>query len=505
MVNMEEKPSIIIKKKNEAYLSFSGDLGIMMEMSEHFSFQVPGAKFHPKVRARMWDGVIRLLNMGNRTLYSGLYDKVVEFLNSRNYTYALESDGYYEMPGIIENVGEEQVKEFADSLNICSAGKPIEVRDYQITAVTKALQDKRILLQSPTSSGKSLILYLVIRYLQEVNPDYRFLIIVPTTSLVSQMYGDFKDYSRLNGWSADENIHRITGGEDKRTNKNIVVSTWQSIYKLPANYFNGFDCIICDEAHKLASNSITGIFEKASDVKYRIGCTGTVHDAKCHVMVLQGLTGPIYQVTTTKKLMDTKQVSTLKIKCIVLKHPEEVKKAFKGLEYSDELDYVVTHNKRNLFIRNLALACDGTTLILYRFVEKQGEVLYNMIKEKSVGREVFFISGSTTAEEREQIRLYANEKPAIVIASLGTTAAGVNLPAIENIIFAHPSKSKISNLQSIGRGLRLKDGKTKCTLFDIVDDISYKNYVNHVLRHFGERVKQYTAEQFKYDITKVDL
>ncbi|HEY9705997.1 MAG TPA: helicase-related protein, partial [Allocoleopsis sp.] len=220
---------------------------------------------------------------------------------------------------------------------------------------------------------------------------------------------------------------------------------------------------------------------------------------------LQGLTGPIYQVTTTKKLMDTKQVSTLKIKCIVLKHPEEVKKAFKGLEYSDELDYVVTHNKRNLFIRNLALACDGTTLILYRFVEKQGEVLYNMIKEKSVGREVFFISGSTTAEEREQIRLYANEKPAIVIASLGTTAAGVNLPAIENIIFAHPSKSKISNLQSIGRGLRLKDGKTKCTLFDIVDDISYKNYVNHVLRHFGERVKQYTAEQFKYDITKVDL
>lgn len=494
-----------IKKKNEAFIQFEGDLGVMMEMSEHFSFMVPGAKFHPKVRARIWDGIIKLLNMGNRTLYAGLYDKVLEFLSSRGYAYELEANGYYGLPGEIENVGFDTIQEFAKSLEICSQGKPIEVRDYQIDAVTKALQNKKILLQSPTSSGKSLILYLIIRYLQEQNPDFRFLIIVPTTSLVSQMHGDFNDYSSMNGWSAKDNIHKITAGEDKKTNKPIVCSTWQSIYKLPGAYFNNFDVIICDEAHKLAANSITGIFERATEVKYRIGCTGTVHDAKCHVMVLQGLTGPIYQVTTTKKLMDSGQVSDLKIKCLILKHSEEVRLAYKKQEYNTELGYIVTHDRRNKFIRNLALATEGTTLILYRFVEKQGEVLYNLIKEASVGREVFLISGSTSAEEREAIRHHANNNPSIVIASLGTTAAGVNLPAIENIIFAHPSKSKISNLQSIGRGLRLKDGKTHCTLFDIVDDMSHKKYINHVLRHFGERVKQYTTEQFSYDITRIDI
>jgi len=319
------------------------------------------------------------------------------------------------------------------------------------------------------------------------------------------MTGDFADYSTENGWDAKENVHKITAGENKKTDKSITISTWQSLYKMNSSYFNQFDVIICDEAHKLASNSITGIFEKATDVKYRIGCTGTVHDAKCHIMVLQGLTGPLYQVTTTRKLMDSKQVSDLRIKCLILKHSEEVRIAYKSQEYNTELGYIVTNDRRNKFIRNLALSTEGTTLILYRFVEKQGEVLYNLIKEASKGREVFLISGSTPTEEREYIRQYANEHSAIVIASLGTTAAGVNLPAIENIIFAHPSKSKISNLQSIGRGLRLKDGKTHCTLYDIVDDMSYKKYINHVLRHFGERVKQYTHEQFTYDITKIDI
>jgi adenylate kinase family enzyme len=249
-----ESNHIVISKKNESYLQFEGDLGVLMEMQEHFSFMVPGAKFHPKVRARIWDGMIKLLNMGNRTLYAGLHDKVIEFLNARQYEYAIKPNGYHGLPGELENIGPDQIEEFANSLNICSAGKPIEVRDYQIDAVVRTLQNKRILLQSPTSSGKSLILYLTIRYLLEQNPDYKFLIIVPTTSLVSQMTGDFADYSTENGWDAKENVHKITAGENKQAEKMVSIETEDGkVYRFSGN-----------ESIKLINSNITS--KKAKDI-----------------------------------------------------------------------------------------------------------------------------------------------------------------------------------------------------------------------------------------------
>ena len=496
---------VTIKKKNETFIQIDGDTGVLMEIYEHFSFQPAGYKFMPAYRARRWDGYVRLFNTGTRTIYAGLIEPIKEFLESKNYTYEYIANGYYGVPDEEENIGYEDIANFADSLSLRSSGKEVSARDYQINAIVDCLRHKRRLILSPTGSGKSMILYLLIRYLQSVNPDYKFLIIVPTTSLVSQMYGDFKDYSSENGWDAYSQIHKITAGEDKNTKKNIVCSTWQSIYKLQGKYFNQFDCIICDEAHKMQANSITGIFEKATEVKYRFGCTGTLNDSKCNSMVLSGLTGKIQQVITTKELIDKKQLSDLDIKCILLRHDEATRIAFKKCEYDQEVDYLVTNSRRNKFISNIACAADGTTLVLYRFVEKQGKELYRLISEKEKNRKVFFISGSTSVEQREEIRQYANNHPCIVVASLGTTAAGVNIPSIESIIFAHPSKGKITNLQSIGRGLRLKEGKTKCTLYDIADDMSHKSWINYSLRHMGERIKTYTTEKFKFTITRIDI
>lgn len=497
---------IKIRKKNETYLQIDADAGILMELYEHFSFHPPGYKFHPSFKARRWDGLIRLVNLGNRCIYAGLLPQVEEFLKSKGYDYQFEANGYYGMPREENNIGYEDIESFAKSLNLHSNGKPIEIRDYQINAIVSALRNKRQLVVAPTGSGKSCLLYVLCRYIQEkINPDFRFLIIVPTTSLVQQMYGDFNDYSSHNDFSANESIHKITGGEDKHTNKHITVSTWQSIFKLQSKYFNQFDVIICDEAHKLQSNSIVGIYEKATEVQYRFGCTGTLNDTKCHAMVLTGLTGQIVQVTTTKELQDKGQLSELDIKCILLRHSEEVRLAFKKADYDQEIGYIVTNERRNKFIAKLASQTEGTTLVLFRFVEKQGKQLYRLIQETEKNREVFLITGATPSEERERIRQHANKHPSIVIASLGTTAAGVNLPAIENIIFAHPSKAKITNLQSIGRGLRLSDGKTKCTLYDIADDLSYKKAINYTLRHMGERIKVYTKEKFKFNIIKLDI
>ena len=175
--------------------------------------------------------------------------------------------------------------------------------------------------------------------------------------------------------------------------------------------------------------------------------------------------------------------------------------------YQEEMDFIVKNDKRNKFIRNLTVSTEGNTLVLFQYVEKHGKILYEMIKDKvSKDRKVFFIYGGTDTEDREAARIMMEgEDNAICIASFGVFSTGINIPSIENVIFASPSKSKIRNLQSIGRGLRLKDGKSHCNLFDIADDFQRKSWKNHTLGHFAERLKVYSEEQFDFKIIEVPM
>jgi superfamily II DNA or RNA helicase len=217
--------------------------------------------------------------------------------------------------------------------------------------------------------------------------------------------------------------------------------------------------------------------------------------------------GPVHKVTTTKALMDSGRLTTLNIMCVMLKYNEEIRKAQKNKTYQEEMDFLVSNEKRNKFIRNLAVKCEGNTLVLFQFVEKHGKILYELIKDKvHEDRKVFFVYGGTDTTDREAIRhITEGESDAIIIASFGTFSTGINIPSLENVIFASPSKSKIRNLQSIGRGLRLKDGKTKCNLFDLADDLHWKSWKNHTLNHAAERYKTYAEEEFKVKIIEVDL
>ena len=152
---------------------------------------------------------------------------------------------------------------------------------------------------------------------------------------------------------------------------------------------------------------------------------------------------------------------------------------------------------RNRFIRNLAISMKTNTLVLYQMVEKHGQVLYDMIKEKAGDRKVFFIHGGVDTEDREEVRhIMEKENDAIVVASYGTFSTGINIRNLHNIIFASPSKSRVRNLQSIGRSLRQSSGKEQATLYDVADDLRYKKHMNFTLRHFVERVKIYNEEKF---------
>lgn len=490
---------IQLQKKNEVYLKVLCDPSIGQELSDHFCFEVPGAKFNPLYRNKMWDGKIRLYSLFTKELYIGLLPYLEHFAEVNNYK--IDYEQYIQQSDAITP---ELVKQFVDELNISLPGGQT-VRDYQLDAIHRAIADGRRLLLSPTGSGKSLIIYCLLRWNEKYGR--KQLILVPTTSLVEQMYSDFQSYSANNGWKVSYSCSRIYSGHSKDNLLPIVISTWQSVYELPKKWFEQFQCIYGDEAHNFKAKSLTSIMHKMTTTPYRVGTTGTLDGTKTHKLVLEGLFGPVYKVTTTKALMDDEQLAELKIFGIVLEYTDEIRKANKELKYQEEMDFLVGYEPRNKFIRNLALSQKGNTLVLFQFVEKHGTILFDMIKEKAEdNRKIFFVFGGTDTEQREQIRhITEKESDAIIVASYGTFSTGINIRNLHNVIFASPTKSRIRNLQSIGRGLRLGDDKTHCNLYDIGDDMTWKTRKNFTLLHMIERIKIYNDEHFDYKLVKVQI
>ena len=482
---------IRLEKVNEAFIRVHTERNIAQELSDYFTFYVPGHQFTPAFKARYWDGKIRLLDLRTMAIYHGLVPYIQKFADERQYKVEVESDVI-----ATENFSIKEAKEF-----IATLGLPHEPRDYQINAFVHAIRNKRILLLSPTASGKSLILYLILRMIQDMEHK-KGLLIVPTTSLVEQMYSDFASY----GYDSEKYCHRQYAGKDKVTDKFLTITTWQSIYKNPPEYFEQYDFVLGDEAHQFKAKSLTTILSGAINTKYRIGCTGTLDGTQTHKLVLEGLFGTVKTVTTTKELIDNNQISPLNIKCLVLKHPEDIAEQAKDWSYQEEIQYLIACQDRNRFIRNLTISLNKNTLVLYQLVDKHGKLLYDMIKEKSNGRQVFFVHGGVETEDREEIRsIMEKENDAIVDASYGTFSTGINIRNLHNIIFASPSKSRIRNLQSIGRGLRQSDGKEQATLYDIADDLRYKKRMNFTLQHFVERAKIYNEEKFPFKIYNIGL
>ena len=482
---------LTILKKNEVYLQIESEPHVFYELSDQFTFELPGAKFMPQYRNRYWDGKIRLFNINNGQIYVGLLDKIKKFCDDHGYSYSFVDNEYYGTPfEVNEHISYEGVKDYITSISKYAP------REYQIEGVFDALRHNRKLLISPTASGKSLMIYSIVRYYVERGENT--LIVVPTTSLVEQMYKDFADY----GWDVGSFCHKIYAGKERETDSQVIITTWQSIYKLPRKYFDRFSVVIGDEAHQFKSKSLVSIMGKLGDAKYRFGFTGTLSGSQTHKWVLEGLFGPSYKIIKTEELMKKGHVASLDINVLLLKHPPN-----KFETFEDEVQYIITHNQRNKFINNLALDLKGNTLILFARVEGHGEPLFNMINNNTTNnRHVFFVHGGVATEDREKVReITESENNAIIVASYGTFSTGINIKNLHNVIFASPSKSRIRNLQSIGRVLRKGSNKTKATLYDIADDISYKSRRNYTLNHLIERIKIYNEENFKYDIVNIPL
>ena len=501
---------IIVRKLDETHLTIDCDNGIARELSDYFAFYAPGYQFTPKFKNKMWDGKIRLFNSWNHSLYVGLLSHLHIFAETRKYSIETK------FKDIKIPVSKSSLSTFIESLKMSSGGNPIEMRDYQADAVLSCLESNRKIIVSPTASGKSAIIYVVVRFLQSLTTK-KILLIVPTINLVSQMYKDFEDYARFDSWKIEENCHKISAGIDKDSDQQIYISTWQSIHRQGKPYFRKFCCVLADEVHLATADAIKGIMTKSEEAIFRYGFTGTLKDTKCHKLVLEGLFGKASKMITTKELMDREYISKLKIKAIALgytkeerhmnanrKYPNKLIASKK--RYNDEIDFISDHEKRRRFIVNLVKHLPGNTLILFRLIDKQGIPLFNLAEKLITNKPIYYVAGGVSGEDRETIRTAIEDHDdSALFASYGTLSTGVNIKRLNSVIFASPSKSKIVVLQSIGRGLRKADDKHKMTLFDIVDDLKHGKKVNYTFKHFLERMQYYREENFNLDISRYNL
>ncbi len=520
---------VVIQKYSETYIKIlTDDQQIVYELSDLFSYKIDNYQFHPKVKARVWDGVIRLFSPKTRLLYLGLHPYVKEYCEKNGYEYQYEGD--------IDQEESFSVKEFEDlvkslKLSVNNNGKRIDITPYehQQKAVIHAIQARRSLLLSATSSGKSHILYLLLQYYLK-KKFKKILIIVPNTNLVKQLYDDFSDYSHNISWDASKKCHLIYDGEVKITNKPVTITTWQALavkerppkdltpiqkkkwsktapYILQEDYFEQFDVVFFDEVHLAAAEQATNILTKTINAKYRIGTTGTLKESKTNQMVLEGLFGQVYQAVTTKQLMDNKQAANLSVNCLLLQYNDEERKLVSKMDYQKEINFLVSHQRRNEFITNLTLSLKGNTMVVFQYVDKHGKILHDLLKEKvDKNRKLFYVYGKTETEERDLVKkITEGETDAIIVCSVATFGTGVSIRNIDNIISVFSTKSKVWVLQPIGRGLRLSSRKDSVNYYDVVDDLTHKNKPNYVLKHFMDRIKFYISEQFSYKSFKIKV
>lgn len=492
--------NLIITQKDQTHLIVrTDDESMRKNLVKYFSYEVKNYKYTPRYKNSRgrWDGRQSLYTEATGLLLIGLYHHLINFSDNNN----LNVISDYEAP--CNNITIEETLNFIDKLNVQSNGASMELYDYQIEAIHQSLKYERILLLSPTSSGKSVILYGIVRALLRKN--LKILICVPSTSLVTQLASDFKDYSSKSKWDVDTHFNFIYYGTERNLEQSAI-STWQSATKLSKEQLESYDVIIADEVHTFDAKCTSALVKSCSNAKIRIGCTGTLADTKTPITQLQGLFGHVLKTISVRDLIDSGRAAKPIYHTAVLKYPEAIKNDVDIADYHKEMEWLIGSVERQRCVTNLANKLSGNTLCIFNYVDGHGRLLYNMMKAKLTNKIVLFISGETPVVERDRIKeLFKTHNNILLVASAGTFSTGLSIKQIDNLIVTSPTKSRIRFFQTLGRILRMCEGKTTANVFDIIDDIRHNNKINYTFRHGRERMLMLESENIDYDIVEVDM
>ena len=491
-----------IRYKDEATCYIVTDEVTMYNLKDKMKFHPKNYFFSPKYKARVWDGYVKLIK--NNTMPSGLIPKLCEVIKSFNSTFSIDSRYLQKF-----NITRDFVKQYAEILNLTNDnGENIQLREHQLEGVYKAISNKRMTGLSATNSGKSALIYVYIRFLLDVIKLKQILLLVPTTTLVEQMYSDFYSYSLKNEWSVETNCQKVYSNiKNRDLQKPVIISTWQSIYNNDVSFFENFEGFICDEVHLAKGDSIQSIASKCINASYRLGVTGSLSDCYVDELVIRGAFGSVVQLINNEQMIQKGYSTPYDVKCILLKYDDEISKHMKYLNYHDEIDFISECKDRRKYIAKLVNNLKNNTLVLFEKIDKQGIPIYQLLKAALPNKKVLYIDGEIEIENRIKIIEYMkNHNDVVLVASYGTFSTGINLRNLYNLIFATPFRSKIRLLQSLGRMLRTFENKDKVMIYDLVDDMSYKSYVNNLLKQFTEsRLVYYDRENSNYKIYKVNL
>jgi superfamily II DNA or RNA helicase len=501
---------ISIEKVNESFLKvYSDDYSLLKSINEYFSFFAENYKFMPNYKNEYWNGKIKLFDLTSCLLPLGLYSNLTKFLNDNGYKFE-KNTNYNKI-----QISNENIIDFIKNQN-----KKIKPRIYQLKGLLISLKENKCIIQLPTGSGKSYLIFLYIKYLLEnyIQDDDKILLIVPQKSIVFQMRDEFINYDN----EFKDLIYTIIAGCKKYSPKPIHISTWQSVYKLESEHFENYKVVIVDECHHAKAKSIETILKKCINATFRLGVTATINNNN-YKIILRAHFGNIYELEKTKKLIDQKFLSPLSVYNFILKYPLETRLNIAALNHRDfngELKIALANKKRHETILKIISKIDKNCLVLFKRIA-YGKKLYENLKALLPEKTIYYIDGQIDVHIREEIRKnLENENGIILIATNLIFSQSVNIRNLHYIVITMFNKSKIAVMQTIGRGLRPHHDKEKLKVIDFIDDmqvnakekkenetpeIPLTTCRNILLQHFYDRIKIYKEEKYDYKIKRINL
>ena len=499
----------------------------------HLTRKVKGWRFHPLCKQGIWDGNKTYFNNGRVNI--GLWKECMIGCKAIEVPFIVENKGDFP---INRDITLEGVRNFClDFFKNHKMRKGEEwvdfmPYDHQIETAYKILKNKFCITEVATSGGKSLIIGIVYFYIiRNIEKGAKLLLIVPSITLVTQMYDDFiKNFhgeNNLINLPKDEmcveiRIEEVMSERPRKfsgtDNPNIYIGTYQSLEKWPKEFFQQFYTVACDEAHTSKNKTINTILENTfTYAKYRFGVSGTFpQDDTCEILTIQSLLGPKITEVTADELKSKGIITPMDIKAIILNHNDKefydkvkiIRKGGDGKASFDlEKKYVHQSEKRLEFIKKIVNKCNDNTLLLFHTIDN-GQRIFNKLSSEMTDKEFFYIDGEVSGKKREEIKKRMEEtdgKVKVLIASFGTLSTGVSIKSITNVIFTDSFKSEQIIIQSIGRALRLHTDKKMANIFDIVDIFDPNDMFNTLYKHYLERRGFYDKRKYPYKEIRINL
>jgi len=477
-----------------------------LEQIQHsFKKRISNWRFHPLVKKKIWDGYISFIDKYNRVPV-GLWNEFTQVCQKFNLEFEIEG-----LENVVDkNFDEEDFRNWVS--DFFSDHPKIQPRDYQIDAAVPILKYRRSISEIATSAGKTFIIFMIFAYLYDRKKCGKFLMVVPNTNLIIQTVEDFEVY---NNGKLNFTTQMIHGGTDKtKQDIDFIVGTYQSLVKRDKFFFDDIHSICIDEAHGTQASSIKKIISNCINTVYSFGVSGTMlQNGSTEALTIQAYLGPLVNNISATFLTSNNYATPIFIKVVYLDYLEkearekldELRKRKHEIEGTKLLEIekrlVVENRDRFLQVCDFIAKSTKNSLVLFQNVKDQyGKRIYDYLREKTKDKTVFYVDGSTSINLRDDyINKMEEGDDKILVASFGTFAQGISINNIHNIYFVESYKSEKIVRQSIGRGMRLKNGKEKVNIIDFVDDFSLpRGSKNYLLKHGEERIKIYTEQGFEF-------